>query len=105
MKLPGRLILKYCDFFLKEYRAGVQAFIHAHDGETGLGFVVEDSPLYGRSSPIFGQKGCMNVNDSPTGYGEKIFFQDLSKGNHDGHVRLHFSYLAAKKIIRYLLRL
>ncbi|MDB6067140.1 MAG: hypothetical protein JWR26_3348 [Pedosphaera sp.] len=64
--------------------AGIEAGIHFHDGDAGLGLVVEDGPLDGGGAAIFGEDGGVDVEGTEAGQIQNGFGEDLAiRGNGD----------------------
>jgi hypothetical protein len=64
---------------LEKNRAGIHPLIHEESRDPGFPLAVNDGPIYGRSAPIPGKKGGMNVNASEPGQAQDHRSQKLPK--------------------------
>lgn len=77
---------RYGSGFLRDDVSGVEAFVHFHDGDAGLGVAVENGPSNRRGASIFGQKGRMHVETAELGDFEDFGREHLAVGGGDDEV-------------------
>ena len=68
--------------------AGVEAFIHVHDGDAGFGIAVADGGLDGGGAAMAGEDGGVDVEAAEAGDVEHSAGEDLAVGDDDGDVGL-----------------
>ena len=71
---------------LAEGVAGVEAFVHFHDGDAGLALVVQDRPLNRRGAAVFRQKRGVNVQAAEARQFEDLSRQDLAVSGYHNQV-------------------
>ncbi len=71
---------------LVEHGAGVDARVHAHDGDAGLGVAVEDGGLDGGGAAPARQEGGVDVDTAVFGQIEHGRAQDLTEGGDNDQV-------------------
>lgn len=76
------------DFFLKKKVAGIEAFVHPHDGQACFGITLAEGCLNAGGSAVFREKGGVDVEAGKLGKIENRFFEDLTVGEDDNDVGL-----------------
>ena len=78
---------------------GIQLLGHIHDGDAGLPLPVEDGPVDGGRSPVFGQQGGVDV-DGAIGRGiQNILRQDAAIGRHHDQLRVQLPHQGQSRAI------
>ena len=78
--------------------AGVQPFVHLHDGDAGLGIAVQHGPLHRGAAAVLGQQRDVQVDAAVLGRFQHRSRQDAAIGHHHDQFRrkgLNVGVLAA----------
>ena len=75
------------DFFTVQYIAGIQPFVHLHDGNAGLGVTVQHRPLHRGAAAIFRQQRNVQVDAAIAGHFQHGLRQDAAIGHHHDQLR------------------
>jgi len=71
---------------LKKNVAGIHAGVNAHGGDSGARFTVDDGPIDGSGTAIFGKQRRMEVDPAEFWNGEELSGDELAVGDDNGSV-------------------
>jgi FlaG/FlaF family flagellin (archaellin) len=74
--------------FRQQHRAGIETFVHAHDGDAGLGVAGEDGAMDGGGAAPARQQRSMDVDAAEDRRIEEAFGQDMAVGDDDGGIEV-----------------
>ena len=75
------------DFFAVQYIAGIQSFVHLHDGNAGLGVTVQHRPLHRGAAAILRQQRNVQIDAAVAGQFQHGLRQDAAIGHHHDQLR------------------